>query len=247
MGMRVFKLVAVALLVLLVAGTGYAKPVLKVGTDPTYEPFENKDDKGNFYGFDIDLMKMIGEELDMEIQFQAVSWDGIIPGLQNGNYDCLISAMTITKERQAMINFSDPYFRAGQLILVRKSNTTIKSEKDLAGKAVAVQNGTTADLEVSKIKATRVKRFGTNPEAILELKNGGADAAVMDDFVARRAAQRNPDLKLVSDEPFTAEYYGIGVRKGNDKLLEMINKALATLKKNGKLDALYDSYFGKGK
>ena len=95
----------------------------------------------------------------------------------NGNYDCLISAMTITEERQKQINFSDPYFSIKQAIVVREDNTKIKTPSDLIGKTIAVQIGTTGDLYASEIKNVTMKRYDTNPLAIQELLNNNADAA----------------------------------------------------------------------
>ncbi|MGE5529130.1 MAG: basic amino acid ABC transporter substrate-binding protein [Patescibacteria group bacterium] len=245
--MRIVRIIALACLVLalFVSASGCSKSgkVLKVGSDCTYPPMEYQEGD-EFKGFDIDLIGAIGEELGREIEIVNTGWDGIIPGLKNGNYDALISAMTITDERKAEINFSDPYFVAGQVILVRAENTEIASENDLAGKTVAVQMGTTGDISVTKIKGVKIKRFNTNPEAVQELRNGGCDAVVGDSTTLMWEATKDARLKLVSSKPFTSEFYGIGVKKGNDKLLNQINKALAKLKKDGKYAEIYKSWFG---
>jgi len=128
-----------------------AQAVLRVGTDAAYEPFEYIDEDGNFAGFDMELIAMIAEEMGRELELQNVQWDGIIPGLMNGNYDCLISAMTITEERMKQINFSDPYFTIKQAIVVRENDDSITGSADLVGKTIAVQNGTTGDLYASQI------------------------------------------------------------------------------------------------
>lgn len=219
-----------------------AQAVLRVGTDATYEPFEYIDENGNFAGFDIELITMVAEEMGRKLELQNVSWEGIIPGLMNGNYDCLISAMTITEERLKQIDFSDPYFTIKQAIVVRADDDSITGPADLAGKTVAAQNGTTGDLYASKIEGVRMKRFDTNPQAIQELLNKNADAAVMDDLVAYQAIAKMSGLKMIEITDAEVENYGIGVRKGNEELLAEINKALATLRENGKLDALIEKY-----
>lgn len=217
--------------------------VLRIGTDPNYAPMEFQEN-GKIVGFDMDLITAIAKEMGKTVEFTAVDWDGIIPGLTNGNYDCLISAMTITDERKAQLNFSDPYFEAGQLILVRADNEVIKSEKDLAGKVVGVQGNTTADLWLTEnIKPIEIKRFKANPEAVQELKNGGADAVVADNAIIMYEAVKDSALKVTSFTPFTSENYGIGVAKGNEKLLDQINEALAKLKENGKYQEIYDKWF----
>ena len=230
------------LILVLTSGCFQSKQVLNVGTDATYETFEYIDESGNYVGFDMELIKMVADEMGMELKIHNVNWDGIIPGLINGNYDCLISAMTITEERQKQINFSDPYFSIKQVIVVKADNDTIKSPADLSGKTVTAQIGTTGDLYASKIAGVKMKRFDTNPQAVQELLNNNADAAIMDDLVASEAINKNPDLKMIEITDAEVEYYGIGVKKENTELLEKINKALEILKNNGKLAALEQKY-----
>lgn len=230
------------LILVLASGCFQSKQVLNVGTDATYEPFETIDESGNYVGFDMELIKMIADEMGMELKIHNVNWDGIIPGLINGNYDCLISAMTITEERQKQISFSDPYFSIKQMIVVKADNDAIKSPADLAGKTVTAQIGTTGDLYASKIAGVKMKRFDTNPQAVQELLNNNADAAIMDDLVASKVVNKNPELKMIEIADAEVEYYGIGVKKENTELLEKINKALETLKNNGKLAELEQKY-----
>lgn len=226
----------------LAAGCLQSKKVLNVGSDATYEPFESVDESGNYVGFDMELIKMVADELKMELKIHNIGWDGIIPGLINGNYDCLISAMTITEERQKQISFSDPYFTIKQVIVIKEDNDNIKSPADLIGKTVTVQNGTTGDLYASEIKNVKMKRFDTNPQAVQELLNNNADAAVMDDLVASKAINKTSGLKMVEIADIEKEEYGIGVKKENTELLDRINKALETLRNNGKLAELEQKY-----
>ena len=156
---------------------------------------------------------MIADEMGMKLELQNIGWDGIIPGLMNGNYDCLISAMTITPERKKQINFSTPYFAIKQAIVVKENDTTVKGPDDLIGKTVTVQNGTTGDLFASKIKNVKMKRFDTNPQAIQELLNNNANAAVMDDLVAFSAIRKSKGLKVVEITKIEKEDYGIGIKK----------------------------------
>lgn len=218
-----------------------SKGELKVGTDATYEPFETIDENGNYVGFDMDLIRMVAEEMGMELKLMNVGWDGIIPGLMNGNYDCLISSMTITEDRKKQIDFSTPYFVTQQAMVVKEDNITITHAEDLIGKTIAVQNGTTGDLYASEIQNVKMKRFDTNPLALQELINNNADVAVMDDMVAFSAVKKFPGLKVIVITEAEKEEYGIGVKKDNE-LLEKINNALETLKKNGKLAELEQKY-----
>jgi len=134
-------------LVLIIGSTAVigAKPVLKVGTSADFPPFEFQDEKtGAYLGFDVDLIQAVGAAADMEVQIVNTAWDGLIPGLLTGNYDCIVSAMTITDERLKAVAFSDPYFSAGQVIVTRANDTSIQTVEDLEGKKISVQIGTTA-------------------------------------------------------------------------------------------------------
>ncbi|MGE5574316.1 MAG: basic amino acid ABC transporter substrate-binding protein [Bacillota bacterium] len=221
-------------------------PVLKVGCDVAFPPFEWQDEQtGEFKGFDIDLIKAVAEEMGMKAEIVNTAWDGILPGLLNGNYDVIVSGMTITDERAQSVSFSDPYFTAGQVIVVRKDTEDITQPSDLKGRKVSVQINTTGDFAASKIEGIgEIKRFNLAPDAFLELKNGSADACVMDIAVAADAVKNDDSLKIVG-APFTVEYYGIAMRKDREDLLKSINKALATLKSTGKYDEIYARYFGE--
>ncbi len=241
--MKKYSWLAIVLSIILFSGlTLSAKPVLRVATEATYAPFETIDKNGNFVGFDMDLIRLVADQAGMQLKMLNVSWDGIIPGLMNGNYDCIIAAMTITPERKKQIAFSIPYFSNKQTLVVKNNNNTIKAPDDLIGKTVTVQNGTTGDLYASTLKDVKMKRFDTNPQAIQELLNNNADAAVMDNLVAYDAVKNSKGLKAIDIEKIDKEDYGIGIRKDNEQLVAKINKAIEALKKNGKLDALIAKY-----
>ncbi|HHY45703.1 MAG TPA: basic amino acid ABC transporter substrate-binding protein [Firmicutes bacterium] len=220
-------------------------PVLKVGTDAAFPPFEFQDEKtGELKGFDLDLIRAIADEMGMKAEIINTAWDGIIPGLLNGNYDVIASGMTITDERAQSVDFSDPYFTAGQVIVVLAENETIKTPQDLTGKKVSCQINTTGDLAASKMKGiAEIKRFNLAPDAFLELKNGGVDACIMDRAVAEDFVKQDKSFKIVGN-PITVEYYGFAIRKGREDLLKEINRALAALKSSGKYDEIYAKYFG---
>jgi len=219
--------------------------MIKVGCDAAFAPFEFVDaETGELLGFDLDLMRAIGEELNMEVEIHNVAWDGIIPGLVSGNYNVIASAMTITEERKETVNFSDAYINAGQVIAVRGNETAIHSPADLDGRKVAVQISTTGHFEAEKIPGiTEIKKFNTSPDAFLELANGGVDAVVIDLGVAAEQIKANPGMYKIAGEPFTTEEYGFAMRKSDTELLEQINQALVTLKENGKYDEIYQKYF----
>lgn len=114
-------------------------------------PFEYVDaESGELMGFDMDLIRAIGEVLGLEVQIDNISWDGLIPALLNGNYDCLIAGITITPERQGAVDFSEPYFES-VLTVVANTGTEISGLEGLAGKTAAVQINTTGDFTASDL------------------------------------------------------------------------------------------------
>ncbi|WP_371375997.1 basic amino acid ABC transporter substrate-binding protein [Sporomusa aerivorans] len=224
-----------------------AAKVLKVGAEATFPPFEFQDDQNKDYvGFDVDLMKAIGKQMGMEVQVANTAFDGLIPALEGGQIDVIASAMSITDERAKKVNFSKPYYKSGLSIIVKADNTAVKNFKDLEGKRIAVQIGTTGAEEAKKIKDAKVREFNSASEAFLELKAGGADAVVNDLPVNEYylAKGGNKDAKLVG-EVLNAEEYGIAVAKKNTELAGKINKALDELKQNGEYAKIYEKWFGK--
>lgn len=227
-------------------GKGEDVKTYKVGTDAAYAPFESVDPSGKIVGFDIDVLSAIAEAEGFKVEFINTKWDGILANLATNKMDIIVSAVTIDDERKKEVDFSDPYFESTNYILVPK-DSPIKSMADLKGKKVAVQQGTTGDMAITKFLGKNydgIKRFGGNPEAFLELKNGRVDAAVADSGVVVEYVKANPDqnLKIVKDEKFPKEYYGIAVKKGNTELLEKINSGLKKIKENGEYDRIYKKW-----
>ena len=219
-----------------------AKQVLKVGTSADFPPFEFQDEKtGAYLGFDVDLIHAIGKAAGMEVKIVNTAWDGLIPGLLTGNFDCIISAMTITEERLKAVAFSDPYFSASQVIVTKADDSSIQTADDLKGKMISVQIGTTGDLEASEIEGATVKRFNLAPDAIQEVRNGSVPACIIDLAVAEEMSKEYKDIKF--GEPITTENYGIAIRKNNTELVEKINQALAAIKASGEYDKIYADWF----
>ena len=238
------RIVPACLLALLVfASAAGAQEVLRVGTNATYAPFEYVDENGELQGFDIDLIREVGRRLGMRVEIINTAWEGIIPGLLAGHYDVIISAMTITDDRAAAVDFTDPYFATGQVIMVRADDDRVRQPSDLAGKVVAVQIGTTGHFAAERIDGVlRIDAYPTAPEAFLALRVGRADAVVVDELVAIQEQQANPGVLKVVGTPFTVEYYGIALRKGNQALLRQINRTLAQIKADGTYDQLYEKW-----
>lgn len=219
-----------------------------VGTNATFPPFESQE-KGELVGFDIDLIKAIGEVQGYEVEVKHMGFEALIPAVQQGKIDAAIAGMSITPERQEVVDFTNPYFDAGLIIAVRNDNTDINSTDDLKGKKLAAQTGTIGAAYCDKVQAedpsTNVKMFKDIGEAFMELKKGGVDAVVNDHPVTLNYILTTEDanIKMVGEIFSADDKYGIAVKKGNTELLNMLNEGLAKIKENGTYDQIYKKYF----
>jgi polar amino acid transport system substrate-binding protein len=201
-----------------------------VATDATWPPMEYIDeDSKEIVGFDVDLMKEIAKAGGFTVEFKNTAWDGIFAGLAGGKYDAVMSSVTITEERKKQMDFSKPYINAGQVLVVQKSTTGVSKLADMRGKIVAAQIGTTGSFEIEKVEGVELKTYDEIGLAFEDLVNGRIDGVVADtpvaaDFALQSASYKGK-LKIVG-EPFTEEYYGIAVQKGNREVLDAINKGL---------------------
>ena len=226
-----------------------AKPVLTVGSETTYPPFEFTE-SGAYVGFDMDLIRAIGAVEGYDVKINTLGFDSLIPAVNGGQVDCIISAMTIKEDRAKVIDFSNPYFKAGLIIAVDQKTEGIKSLDDLQGKRLAAEVGTTGLDASNSIKAkdpkTTVKVFDSVGEAFMELQKGGADAVINDMPVTAYYIQTTgkDKVKMVGEVFAAEDQYGIGVKKGNAALLAKINDGLAKLKANGEFDKIYQKWFG---
>lgn len=218
---------------------GEEKKVYTAGTEATFAPFEYLDTNGNVVGIDKEILDAIGAEMGVEIQLENIGWDLVFEQVRSGGKDIGASGITITDERKEAYDFTDPYFEATQYILVPE-DSDITSLADLEGKKISAQINTTGHIAAKKAFGETnpdIKAFENFPSAVMEMLNGGADATIGDNAVALEYMKNNPDakLKVIEDEAFEKEYYGLMVKKGNTELLELLNEGLAKMKENGKL------------
>lgn len=242
---RFLTILLAALLTLALALPAFAGK-LTVGTDTNFPPFEFKDPAtGTHTGFDVELWAAICAELGLEYDLQPMDFNGIIPGLQSSQLDAGIAGITIKPERAKVVDFSDGYYNAGLLILVKKDEADIKDMESLKGKVVSTKLGTTSEDYVKKhANAKEVKLFPNNDAMFMELMAGGADAVVFDspviaDFM-RKAGKGQ--VKVVGPL-YQGQSYGIAFPKGS-KLAAKVNGALKTLRDNGSYRELYLKWFG---
>lgn len=215
------------------------KTKVRVATDATFPPFELVDEKTkDLTGFDVELMNAVAAKANLEVEWTNVGFDSLLAGISECQYDLAIAAMTITEERKATMNFTDPYINAGQIVTVRKDTTDIKSKDDLGGKKIGAQIGTTGAIEAGKIATAEVKTYDAYDQAFLDLANGQIDAVIADYPTTLAFLATNPDKLVTVGSVFTDESYGIAVCKKKNDLTAPINAALKALKDDGTIKQL---------
>jgi polar amino acid transport system substrate-binding protein len=220
---------------------------LTVCSDVPYPPFEVEGgDNGTGYtGFDIDLLDAIAKKLDLKLSVQDVGFEALQSGttLANGTCDVGASAMTITEERKANIDFSDPYYDSLQSLLVR-TDSGIKSIKDLDGKNVGVQQGTTGEAYATEnAPGAILVQYPSDGELWPAIQAGQIDAILQDQPVNLEHEKADKSYKIVETYN-TNESYGFAFAKGQKtELLKAVNGALKELKDDGEYKKIYDSYF----
>lgn len=241
-----------ALMMAIAAGCGGGQQaakeqkVLRVGTEPTFAPFEFQEkDSKEFAGFDMDLARALGKKMGRKVEIQNMGFDALVPALNSGTIDMVAAGMSITDERKKAVAFSDPYYTSGLTIVVTKDNNDIKNLKDLEGKKIAVQIGTTGADKAGTVPGAKVTSFNTNAEVFLELENKGVDAVIIDKPVAAYyMTKEGKDKDKMVGETMDAESYGFAFKK-DSKLAAEVNKALGELKQDGEYDKIYTKWFGK--
>ncbi|MGZ3772426.1 MAG: basic amino acid ABC transporter substrate-binding protein [Pseudobdellovibrionaceae bacterium] len=226
------------------------KTELIVGSDAAYAPFESENSDKTLHGFDIDIINAVAQKAGLTIRIVNTPWEGLFSQLNSGDRDILISSITINEERKQMMEFSEPYFEAVQLIALPINSKVAKLE-DLKPLKIAVQTGTTGDEVASKLLGKtnpNIKRFEGTPLALQELTAGGVDAVIVDNGVINNFLANNAKtFKTISDNSFSKEHYGIAVKKGNKDLLKKINDGLSAIKADGTYNRIYKSYFAEKK
>ena len=245
---KFWSVLGTAMLIALVALTATSlfscakKPAkITVATDATWPPMEFVDANKNIVGFDIDLVNEIAKAEGFQVEIKNTAWDGIFAGLAAGNYQVIASSVTITDERKATMDFSDPYVNAGQVLVVRKDATGINSLNNLVGKKVGAQIGTTGAIEIGKVQGVELKTYDEVGLAFEDLVNGNIQGVVADSPIAANFALQNATYKdklMIVGKPFTDEWLGFAFKKGDTKTLKLFNDGLAKVKASGKLDEL---------
>lgn len=222
--------------------------VYKAGTEPTYAPFDTTDEDGNIIGFDMDLMDAIAKDQGFKVEYGSFEFDSLLPATESGDIDIIAATMNVTPDRAKKVDFTDKYFDAGKSILVKKDNTTIKSDKDFTkDMKIAAQIGTAEADYVQKLakdgKIAKAVILNQTTECILQLQNGDIDAIVIDAPVAvYYEGKYAKEIKML-DSLIDPAPMAFAVQKGNTELLDKINAGLKNVTDNGTYDKLVAKWF----
>ena len=243
---------AAAAIVALAAGVAHAEmKKVRIGTEGAYPPFNNLTADGQLVGFDIDIAKALCEEMKVECEFVTSDWDGIIPALIAGKFDAIIASMSITDERKEVVDFTAKYYNTPPAIAVPK-DSEIKgvTPEDLAGIRMGAQSATThSNYAEEKFPDVDLQLYPTPDEYKLDLASGRIDAAIDDVIVLDEWLKTDDGAccrilgTLTPDPMINGEGAGIAIRKGEDELREMFNKAIEAIRANGKYKEINDKYF----
>mgnify|MGYP000862983098 FL=1 len=229
------KVVLCLLTVLMLSSSAWAKKIV-IAQDATWPPMEFMNENKEIVGFDSDYMKAAAKEAGYEVELRNVAWDGIFAGLDAGQYDAVCSSVTITDERKKAMDFSEPYFKVRQALVVPKESAA-KTLEDMKGKTIGGQIGTTGYFVTKKVEGVNAKSYDEIGLAMEDLFNGRIDGVVCDDPVAAQYALQKAEyaakLKIAAVLDTGDEYYGVAVKKGNKEVLDLINKGIAEVQSKG--------------
>lgn len=223
-----------------------------MGLDDTFAPMGFRDKENELVGFDVDLAKAVFERAGIDLDLQPIDWTMKETELNTGNIDLIWNGYTINEERIEKVDFTKPYLSNKQII-VTMAGSGIETREDLAGKRVAIQSGSSAVDAVEKypeiietFDGGEPILFGTNDEALMDLEAGRSDAVVGDEvYVRYYISQKGEDKYHIATEDFGDEDYGIGFRKTDKDLLDLVDGILDDMRADGSYDDIYNKWFSE--
>ena len=232
---------------LMICGSA-AADTWRVATEGTFPPFEFYNSQtGEVQGFEVDLVKAMAQKMGNDLKLETIGFDAIIPGIISGTIDTGAAGFSITPERGKRVLFSIPFYKSGLTIVVPKDSKGIADFKDLEGKRISVQLGTTSMAYAKKIKGAKVSTFNSAGDAILNMLAGNADAVINDKPVTDYILAQNKNLagQTTHLKPIaTADLFAMVMAKDNTKLKAEVDKALKDLKADGTFNKLHEKWFG---
>jgi len=222
---------------------------LVVGMDLSYPPFETIDPAGKPTGVSVEIAEALAKSIGKNLRIENIPFTGLIPSLQTGKIDCIISSMTDTPERRGSVAFSDPYIGTGLALLVGKNSTASSmADIDQPGKTLAVRQGTTGEVWArANIKNAQILALEKEAAAVLEVVQGKADAFLYDQMSIWKNAQEQPDKTRALLAPVRKEQWAVALRQNDTALLDKINAFLKNFRASGGFEKLGDKYLGDQK
>ncbi len=233
---------------------------LVMATEASFEPFESLDENGNFVGIDIEIAKSFAEKQGKKLTINNIEFDAILPAIQTGKADFAAAGMTVTEDRKQTVDFTDTYYSASQVVIVKKDSTyasmTTKEEIETAlnknGIKIGCQSGTTGNsyivgdesMDFAGLKNATCTPYSTGYLACQSLKNGQIDAIIIDNEPAKLYLKNYSDLMILPNVVLTEEEYAMAVKKGNTELLEKLNAFIKEIKEDGTLKKIIDHNLG---
>ncbi|MEG9246993.1 amino acid ABC transporter substrate-binding protein [Arthrobacter sp. Soc17.1.1.1] len=219
--------------------------VLTVGTEGTYQPFSfHEGGSGELTGYDVEVITAVAEKMGVEAEFEETQWDAIFAGLEAGRFDVIANQVSITDERKATYDFSEPYTVSSGVIVTTADNTEITSFEDLSGKTTA-QSLTSNWYELATESGANVEPVEGWAQSVTLLEQGRVDATINDEltYLDYQKTNNNEGIKIAATTEEQSQS-AVAVRKGSTELVDAIDTALAELRADGTLAEISEKYFG---
>ncbi len=226
------------------------KDTLVIGIDDTFAPMGFRDENNEIVGFDIDMAKAAAEKMEVDVEIQPIDWTTKETELNSGRIDLIWNGYTITDERKKKVLFTKPYLSNSQVV-VTLAESDLSKLNDLAGKKIGIQSLSSAmdalDAHPIKEEVNEVTEYKTNVLALKDLVNGRVDAVVIDEVVIDYYMTQEEGTYKVLDESLAPEEYAVGVKKGNEELLNKLQAALDQMNEDGTAAEISTKWFGEDK
>ena len=242
--MKFVKFTSLLLALLLCVAPAFAEEdnTFTIATNAEFAPWEMVGEGGEYVGIDMDLARLIAEELGMELVIENVDFNSVVNMVVTGKADAAIAGLTITPEREEEVLFSIPYATAVQSVIVREGYEEIATLDDLVGKIVGVQMSTTGDLFVSEMEGVEVRQYSSGTNAAMDLAAGRVNAVMIDSAPAASIVSNIEGLVILEGIEMDEESYSIAFAKDNTELCEQVNAILEKLIEDGTVEELYLKY-----